>query len=113
MANPHRGEVDLTVGDKTYTLRLSINAMVEVEQISGLGISDIIAELQAAPKLGTLRTLLWGALREHHPKMSLVDAGDIIGEIGIQAVADAVGEALSKSFPAPDGGRPSPVATQG
>lgn len=113
MANPLRGEVDLVVGEKTYVIRLSINAMVEAETVMGMGIGDVIAELQDRPKLGTLRALLWAGLREHQPKITLEAAGEIIAEIGFQKVAEIVGNALSLAFPDEGGGSPSPDATQG
>ena len=41
MANPIKGEVDFPVGDKTYRLRLSINQIIEVEDLLGVGIIKI------------------------------------------------------------------------
>lgn len=113
MANPLRGEVDVQVGDKSYVLRFSINAMVAAESVMGLGISDIIAELQASPKLGTLRTVMWAGLREYQPKITLDAVGDIIGELGLQKAGEIIGDALAKAFPAGDGARPSLGTTQG
>lgn len=112
MANALRGEVDIEVDKKTLTLRLSINAMAEAETILGAGIADIIGELQQNPKVGTLRALLWAGLREHQPKTTLADAGEIIGALGVQRAAEVIGDSLSKAFPAGDGARPSLETTQ-
>jgi hypothetical protein len=64
MANALRGEVDLQVGDKTYTLRLSINAIAEVETLLDKGINEILATLDpATARIGTLRAILWARCR--------------------------------------------------
>lgn len=113
MANPLRGEVDLTVGEQTYVLRLQANAMVEAETITGYGMGEIIAKMQASPNVGLLRGLLWAAMREHQPKATLADAGEIISTIGIPATGDVLGQVLSWANPDADPSRPSPAATQG
>ena len=41
MANPHRGEIEVELGGKTYTLCLTLGALAELEQAYG-GI-DLIA----------------------------------------------------------------------
>jgi hypothetical protein len=99
--NPHKGEVALTAGDKAYTLRLSINAMVDVETLLDKGINEIITSLDPETvRISTLRALLWGALREHHPQVSIFDAGDLISEIGAAVAGEKIGEALKAAFPA-------------
>lgn len=116
MANAQRGEVELVVGDKTYKLRLGINAIVEVEDVlGGVGINEIIASLDPANvRIGTLRAILWGALREHHPEVTLLDAGDLIGEVGAAAIAPVVGEAIGAAFPRSEGAkRPRKAAKAG
>jgi hypothetical protein len=113
MANPLRGEVDLVVGEKTYLLRLSINGVVEAETLLDKSVNEII---QSIDRMGTLRALLWAALREHHPSLSLFDAGDIIGIAGAENVGFKVGEAIKAAFPEAKGGddsRPQTAAPSG
>ena len=111
MANAHRGEIAFTAGDKAYTLRLSVNAIAEVEGLLDAGIADIVETLRETPKMSTIRAILWGGLREFHPKLSLLDAGEIIDELGVQETSQLVGRALEAAFPQPEGEpRPSQEA---
>jgi hypothetical protein len=101
MANRERGEVALKAGTSTYTLRLSFNAIAEIETLLDKGINDIAAMLRDADdfRIGTWRVMLWGALREFHPTTSLDDAGEIMGKAGVQHVIEALGDAMTLSFP--------------
>jgi len=116
MANPVKGEVDFPVGDKVYTLRLSINQIIEVETLTGRSILQLAAmfnDVQAITA-GTLRAMLWGALRTHHPEIDLIGAGDIMAEARLEPTIQHVGAALQAAFPKPeDKQSPSPVGDQG
>ena len=103
--NPHKGEVTLEAGGETYTLRLAANALVIAEELLDKGVEEIAGMLSDAAnfRLGTARALLFAGLREHHPKLSLEDAGEIIGEIGIPAVLNKLGESMQAAFPQPEG----------
>jgi len=109
MANPHRGEVDLVVGEGAsavaYVLRLSYNSIAEIETILARPFPQIAAELSRVSDVsfGTWRALFWGALREHHPKLSLLDAGELMGKITLPVVVERIGEALKLAFPEPEG----------
>jgi hypothetical protein len=108
MGNPITGEVDFPVGDQTYRLRLSINQLIEVEDITGLGIVQI-ANLFADPdtiKARDVRAVLWGALREHHPEIDLVGAGEIMTRARLQSTIDHVGKALQAAFPQAEDRKP-------
>ena len=106
MANPIRGEVELKAGEKTYQLRLSINSIVEIETLLDRGIGQIIESLDPdRVRVGTLRALLWGALRENHPTISIFDAGDLISQIGAAVAGEKIGEALKAAFPPAEPGQ--------
>lgn len=100
MANRERGEVELKAGDKSYTLRLSFNAIAEIETLLDKGINEIAAMLRNPDdfRIGTWRVMLWGALREFHPG-SLDDAGEIMGRAGVKATVEALGETMTLGFP--------------
>lgn len=104
MGNPITGEVDFPVGEKTYRLRLSINEIIQVEDLLGIGIVQIANMFNDAENLraGSVRAVLWGALREHHPEVNLLGAGDIMGEARLQPTIDYVGRALQAAFPKPE-----------
>jgi hypothetical protein len=97
MANAERGEVDLTIGGKTYTLRLSTNAQAEVEAITGKSFGETVIELTGNSVIAA-RAVLFGALREHHKGLTLFDAGDLIDQ-DRQLVGTKIGEAIRLAFP--------------
>lgn len=100
MANAERGEVDLVVGENSYTLRMSMNAVAEIETFLDKGINEIVALVRdpADFRIGTWRVLLWGALREFH-KVSIEDAGEIMGKAGVDLIVAKLGEAMAAAFP--------------
>lgn len=102
MANKERGEVALQVGKEALTLRLSINAIAEIETYLDMGFREITGMLQdtANFRVGNWRVMLWGALREHHP-CSIEEAGDIMAKAGMNEAIAAVGEAMTLAFPNP------------
>lgn len=97
MANADKGEVTLSLGGKSYTLRLSTNAMATAEGLLDKEIGEIVAML-ARGRLSALRVLLWAALIEKHPRLSLIDAGEMI-DADREGVGDALGKALAAAFP--------------
>jgi len=101
MANPIKGEVDFPVGDAVYRLRLSINEIIQVEDLLGIGIIQIASMFNDATSLkaGSVRAILWAALREHHPEIDIIGAGDIMGEARLQPTIVHVGRALQAAFP--------------
>jgi hypothetical protein len=116
MANRERGEVELKAGDKTYVLRFGMNAVVEVETLMDMGIREIAAKLQNPDdfRIGTWRAVLWGALHEHQPSLTLLDAGDILGAAGVQPVVEALSQAMMLTFPEAkaDGENPQTASPQ-
>lgn len=110
MGNPITGEVDFPVGGKTYRLRLSINEIIQVEDLLGLGIVQIANMFNDVRNLraSSVRAVLWAALREHHPEVDLLGAGDIMGEARLQPTIDYVGRALQAAFPKAEGETENP-----
>ncbi len=82
MANRERGERVLAIGDQSFTLRVTTNACVEVEELSGRTWDQITGGLQAG-SLRDARLLLWACLRDHHPTVATCDKEGLarIGEL--------------------------------
>lgn len=102
MANRERGEVDLTVGSETYTLRLSTNALAEVEDLLDQDFGEILQRMEAG-RVGAQRAMLFAALREKHPTVTLLDAGQML-DTDRRAVNEALGNALTLAFAENKGG---------
>lgn len=105
MANPHKGEVDLDIDGATYKVSLSLNAMCELEDAFGRPLLAVISDLQAAQadptkmRISTIRTLVWGALQDHHHDVDIKEAGRLAGRAGLAAIMGAVQEAVFLAFP--------------
>ena len=99
MANAERGEVDLEIGGETYTLRLPSNAIAEVEDLLDQDFPEILQRMQSG-RVGAQRAMLYAALREKHPKVTLLDAGQML-DGNRHAINEALGNALTLAFPSP------------
>lgn len=101
MANRERGEIDVDVKGKAYTLTLPINAICELEDklstpSQEVSFSDFLARLSRR-RMTDVRLFFWAALRTHHPDMTVVQAGDLIQHMGgLGKVAETMGR-LSES----------------
>jgi len=100
MANRRRGEVPLALGGTRYTLCFTLGALAELE--SALGTDDLtgLAERFASGRLATrdLIALLGCALRGggHALDDAAVAALPLAG--GLDAIAEALGDALTAAF---------------
>lgn len=110
MANKQRGHVSMTVGDETYTLAFTMNAMCELEDVFGQPFQQIADTLGggAMPKIGDLRKLLWGALTEFNDGFDECDpptlrrVGVLANDFGLVATMEKIGEAFEAAFPPAD-----------
>lgn len=117
MADAKAGEVSLLVGEASYTLVLDDEELCEAETAFDTPIYDLISRMRY---LGTLRILLWAALRRHHPeaagyqdgKPDLRQVGRIHKAIGFSRLTTVVGDVLSArlSDAADEGGEAPPLA---
>jgi hypothetical protein len=101
MPNPHRGEVQIKAGDKTYTLLFGTTAQCAIEKELGMSLGDI-AKLET---VSGLRDLLWACLLKHHKDIGIpADLDDLIDEVGIHATRDAVVKAITLGVPKSESG---------
>lgn len=115
MANPHRGQSELRVGDETFTLSFSLNSICEVEDATGEDIQAVLSKVEKND-FKAARLILWGALLDHHPEVSLKDAGALIPEGGFPALVEALTACVQRSFPQDDGapaGNPPKASRRG
>lgn len=101
MANREKGEVSLAAGGETYTLRLSINALCELEDVFDQPIGEIVTLLQAdgGVRISHLREIVRAALSEHHPGLTAPEVGRIMSDAGIDRIGGVLGELFSATFP--------------
>lgn len=88
MANRERGELTLSAGGRTWTLRLTTNSCCELEAFAdGRTSDDVVAGVNRG-SFRDARLLLWMALRDRHPDIATEDpaclsaVGQIIDQAG-------------------------------
>lgn len=87
MTNRVKGNVTRRIGDHDYTFELTANAFCELEGETGETTQEFVSRLEEASTSGKLgfrdvRVLFWASLTEHHPELSLRDAGRLMSKIG-------------------------------
>lgn len=97
MANRMFGESRLPLSDgRELTLRFDFGALVEAEEAADLGTEEIMKAMAGGkPRLKIARAMLYGALRYHHPDVTLGEVGDLMLTDG-DAISQAMGAAMSE-----------------
>jgi hypothetical protein len=110
MANIERGEVELVVGDKSYTLKLSMNAAVQLEARQKRKIGEILNDAENLD-FTAIRDIVWVLLQKYHSGdfHTPEKVGNFMDEAG---GAKVFFETLAKLAEAnkPEGTRNPPVA---
>lgn len=101
MANSQRGERSFEAGGRAWVLRYTVNALCELEDVTGEPVAVLAAAMSdpARLRLGTMRALLWAGLRDRQPEITLDAAGDLLDVAGIGPAIAAVGDAFALAFP--------------
>jgi hypothetical protein len=100
MANRRRGEVPLELGGQRYTLCLTLGALAELEDTLRAGDLAGLAERFGAGRLATrdLIALLGAALRGGGHAIDDEGVARLPLAGGLDALAEALGEALAAAF---------------
>lgn len=99
--NQHKGEVVFDAGGQQWRLVYSFNALCALEEQTGRGFVELAAKLAdpAKVRLADIRAVLWAGLIENHAVVTLKQAGEIIGEIGIGKGLELFNRAVTLAFP--------------
>jgi hypothetical protein len=103
-SNKLAGEVGFEAGGKAYVLRLGVNEMISLMDAWGIPPDDLEAlfvRLQQLKTLTVLRELVLYALRRDQPTLTLLEAGDLITQVGFSKMGDLVYEAITWALPEP------------
>jgi len=99
MANPLRGEAEIVVDGASLKLVIDVNALVEVEDATGMDVTSLSKALSAKPGFKLIRTLFWAALQARHPGKTERDAGDIMSSMGVEAITETLTKLFQSAFP--------------
>ena len=105
MANFHRGDVDLTIGDQTFCLRLTLQSLAEIE--AAFGVADLVAlgERLSSGRLsaGDLIHILGPAIRGGGILKSDAEIAAMAPAASLADIVAAIGVLLERTF-----GEPTP-----
>jgi len=111
MANPVKGEVELSLKDgRRFTLVMDFEALVLAEGAYAKPMAEMLVDAKLG-FMGATRAMLWGALRSRHPEVDLRDASEMLSSDGV-AVEKAMTAATILAYPkaAEGGDKPRPPA---
>ena len=109
MPKPVKGEVPLSLNDgREFVLVLDFEALVEAESAYGKPLALMMNDAKAG-FVGAVRAMLYGALRAHHPDITLREASALfIGHTDeVTAALEGAAEAAMPDASA-EGNAPSP-----
>lgn len=99
MADSVTGKIPFVADGVSFTLQFSVNAIVLLEDVLDKAIIHV-PRLLLSHRMGPLRAAFWAGLQEHHPGITLRDAGELIPKIeGDKKVLELVGAAIEAAFP--------------
>lgn len=85
----------VTMAGKTWTLRMSIKAVMRLKDHWKLGTDEEVVKRLNRPGLTDVAALVWAGLATHHPDVSLDEVIDAIDEEGLASAADATNAAIA------------------
>jgi hypothetical protein len=107
-ANPHRGEVGLSLGGRKYKLVPSYANLSAVEEACGMGLLELAQKLTSGGyRLAYLAEIL-AAVAE--PEISVEGAGEAIASGGVANVVEPVARFLTQALLGGEAGN-APAAT--
>ena len=111
MANRERGETSFTVGDKTYTFKLTTDAMAQLEDACStpdkpMFFPEILDRvLKGSAK--AMRLYVWASLQEYHAGITVKEVSKLIDDVGgITGLWDVLKQVTDTAQPDPEDVRP-------
>ena len=102
--NPHRGEVEIQLGGKTYVMRPTFEAIVEAETRTGLGLVTMASKAAVADlSLSHFTWIIVSGLKASGEDATYKTVGPMVFEAGIESVHQPVVDYLTNAL---NGGKP-------
>lgn len=93
MANKERGESKLVLGEKEYTLRFDLNALVELEDKLGVPLSEM-GNMKIT--IRNIRSMLWAGILHEAPELTEAEIGKYVDMGNMEEVQTAISQAFNK-----------------
>ena len=99
MTNPLKGQVEVQLGSETYKARLTIDAIVQIEQSIGMGIIKLANKMANADiSMTDVIAVLTPALRGGGNDLSEKEVKNIIADVGIVSATTVVANLLAQTL---------------
>lgn len=99
MTNPLKGQIEVTLGSKTYKCRLTMNAIMEIEDSCNCGIIKLAQKMSEADiRMSEIVSVLHPAIRGGGNDITRNDTIKIVQDAGIIKSTTAVADLLAKSL---------------
>lgn len=103
MTRRNEGEATFEADGQTWRLRFDFNAMADFEAETGKNALQALEGMETGTASAQdIRALVWAALRDGHPDVTLRQAGRLVVE-GLQAFQKAAVSALPSPSDQPEG----------
>lgn len=100
MANPLKGERAVEIGGRSLRLVYSFSAMALIEAHTGEPFGAFLQSLQAGLPWPDVPRVFWFGLHQFQPEITLAEAEQMAGELGVLETVTLVAEAFGAAFPA-------------
>lgn len=105
-ANPDKGEIDLTISGKTYTLVVKTQALMAwqryFETKDGRPSVEVLFKALADGSIEHAVSLFWAGFRKYHPEVTFNMAVDLMDELGgLPAAQDVIAAFKDEMTPDP------------
>jgi hypothetical protein len=94
MANPFKGEVKFDALGKTYIYKFGTYAMAVLERKAGMSTKKFFDSRGEDWGANDIVLVFFAALSQHQPKVTEIEVGDIIDDIGLDRAGDIVREGV-------------------
>jgi hypothetical protein len=99
MANPLKGEIKLSLNKKEYKARLTIDALMQIEDALGQGIIKVAQRMgEGDVRIRDLTTVLLPALRGGGNDLQQSDINKLVQDAGIVETTKVVATLIAKSL---------------
>ena len=103
MANPMRGQVEITLGSEIYKCRLTIDSLIKIEEDLDEGILQLAQKIATAEvRLKTLVTVLHYALRGGGNDLTDKEVRQLISKVGLVSACTQVAVLLASTLSDPE-----------
>ena len=109
MTNPQRGELKISLGEKQFTGRVTLDTLMRIENSLGMGLVKIAQKLREGDlRVNELLTIITPVVRAGGNNIDQKEVGEVIWSAGLAEAMRVAGEIIAYALTA--GGEPGKVA---